>query len=143
MTGDLRALSEAATPGPWTVSKRGIEAGYDDVLCGGDVECMSYCYGGSSTIAGDRIDADLALIAAMRNALPDLLDAADRVAELERRIGKLADEWACDLPDHPVTVGTDPSHIRYCPGCHRAARLRALLDSLPADRLDGRGEGEG
>lgn len=54
---DEQAAS-AATTGPWSVAVRadgtpyGITQldGYDDVVAPGDVNCMSYCYGGSSTV---------------------------------------------------------------------------------------------
>lgn len=73
----LAQLDADATPGPWEVTRRGIESPpYSDVLTGGPVECMAYCYGGSSTLEGDNFTADAALIAAMRTHLPAFLNAA-------------------------------------------------------------------
>lgn len=71
----LDALRAAATPGPWHVAKAGgIDAGeYDTVIGRGDVDCMSRCYGGVSTIDGDNLDADAALIAVAITALPALV----------------------------------------------------------------------
>ena len=64
--------ARASTPGPWKRALRrdgtvlGIdgEDGYSDVLVPGRVECMSYCYGGSSTVDGDHLEADITHIAA-------------------------------------------------------------------------------
>lgn len=81
----LQALCDAATPPPWTVHKCGIDGpvGLDEVISPGDVECMAYCYGGSSTVRGDRLAEDLQFIAAARTALPELIA---RVRELEARL---------------------------------------------------------
>ena len=72
---ELREALANATPGPWRVTSKGwIDAGdYDVVTEPGDVDCMPYCYGGTSTIAGDNLAADAALIVAAVNALPSLL----------------------------------------------------------------------
>lgn len=72
----LEQLDRDATPGPWSSDHRGIcgnESGYDDVIVGGPVECMSYCYGGTSTLEGDRFEADKALIVALRGCVPEIL----------------------------------------------------------------------
>lgn len=85
MTGahlDLIATRAAtATPGPWRVERGWVTAGpegYDDVLCPGHVDCMAYCYGGTSTLEGDNLAADLAFIVAARDDIPAL------VAEIRR-----------------------------------------------------------
>ena len=67
----LDALAAEATDGPWILAKHedgrilGIDAhdGYDDVVTTGEVSCMAYCYGGTSTI--EATDADWRYIAAM------------------------------------------------------------------------------
>lgn len=90
MTGPRNVLAEldaavaAATPGPWHVAKSGaIDAGrYDTVIGGGPVDCMSRCYGGSSTIEGDNLPADAALIVAAVNTLPALVAAVRGVLDL-------------------------------------------------------------
>lgn len=78
----LREAAEAATPGPWRSGKSGdIDAGqFDTVIGRGPVECMAYCYGGSSTIEGDRLDEDRAYIALM--APPVALALADLLEEV-------------------------------------------------------------
>jgi hypothetical protein len=82
----LDQLRAAATKGAWHIAKSGaIDAGeYDTVLTGGPVECMAYCYGGSSTVEVE--DADAALIVAAVNALPQLTAAL-------RAVEALAETW--------------------------------------------------
>ena len=63
---ELRKIAEAATPGDWCVGvdRDGTAVaidcgdGYADVLQGGPVSCMDYCYGGVSTV--EARDADWA-----------------------------------------------------------------------------------
>ena len=79
---ERRAKVEASTPAPWRSHRGGIEAGtYDSVLEPGRVECMAYCYGGSSTIVGDRLDEDKALIVQMRSDYEALLSIGLAVIE--------------------------------------------------------------
>ena len=80
MPDDIIARAEAAlegtSPEPWHIprSGQGIDSGkYGTVIERGNVECMSYCYGGSSTIEGDNLDADLRFIAAARQLVPELV----------------------------------------------------------------------
>ena len=61
---ELRRLEKAATPGPWAVESDGV---YNDTR-----SYMVVPLGDS-----EQDDADAALIAAMRNALPALLDVAE------------------------------------------------------------------
>ena len=71
----MRERAEAATPGSWSVevrrdgSPRGVIAGYDDVIAPGHVECMSYCYGGTSTLEGERLAEDAEHIASWHPAV--------------------------------------------------------------------------
>lgn len=84
----LAQLDADATPGPWIATRRGIESPpYSDVLTGGPVDCMAYCYGGSSTLEGDNFTADAVLIAAMRTHLPALLHAARDALAAQGYIG--------------------------------------------------------
>ena len=55
----IRALHAAATPGPWKANKDGTIDGdnYAEVICRGQVECMSYCYGGTPSTP-DGADAE-------------------------------------------------------------------------------------
>lgn len=89
---EIRARLDAATPGPWRVSPspsgtRWIDAGtYDEVISPASVDCMRYCYGGTSDINLSVADADL--IAHAPDDLRRLLDALDaaeqRIADLTR-----------------------------------------------------------
>ena len=109
----LEQARAAATPGEWRVGKGNeIEAGqYDTVIERGPVDCMSYCYGGTSTIEGDNLPADAALIVAAVNAVPEMVAAI-------RAVHALADEWlrdgsapqqAIDLRRALAAVATDRS----------------------------------
>jgi|JI10StandDraft_1071094.scaffolds.fasta_scaffold921141_2 hypothetical protein len=85
-----RELADSGTPGPWRITQRDtgnwIDAGeYDEVLAPEQVECMAYCYGGSSAI--EMSDTDAAKIVRAVNALPaiaDLLDAIEGVSPVRR-----------------------------------------------------------
>lgn len=68
---------EGITDCPWVWERNtltGGEGAYDEVLEPGPVDCMSHCYGGTSTINTDRA-ADREFIAAARTLVPELLDA--------------------------------------------------------------------
>jgi len=73
---DLRRLHEAATPGPAEVRIRDGEA---RLVIGKDSATIAWCGHGNK----QRAEANAALIAAMRNALPYLLELAER-AEAEK-----------------------------------------------------------
>lgn len=80
MSDDVADRAEAAlegtSPEPWHIprSGQGIDSGeYGTVIERGNVKCMSYCYGGSSTIEGDNLGADLRFIAAARSLVPELV----------------------------------------------------------------------
>lgn len=93
----LRALADAATPGARTATAHGIDAAdYAEVIGPGPVSCMAYCYGGSSTITGDRLAADLAFIAACD---PDTVRALIAAAERLERIRTLFDTRHDDAHD--------------------------------------------
>lgn len=85
---ELRGLAEKATPGPWervdnaayALNDEGTNRMYLNVFGGYEIQRRN---GISVRTAGAEITANAALIAAMRNALPALLDAAERVATLE------------------------------------------------------------
>jgi len=86
----LRELHEAATPAPWRYNDRED----DSTVLGGDEYVAVY-------IAKDGVPEDLALIAAMRNALPLLLDVVDAAREL----GAANDEW-----NETYALGNSPAH---------------------------------
>lgn len=85
---EIEAYCAAATEGPWWRREGYAEIdgkNYAEVLIPGPVACGSYCYGGSSTIDGDRLDADLAFISAARTDLPAVVAALrDALAEVKR-----------------------------------------------------------
>ena len=73
----IRALADTGTPADrWRIQQghngsNWIDAGeYDEVLQPAPVDCMAYCYGGTSQI--ELSDADAAKIVAAVNALPAL-----------------------------------------------------------------------
>lgn len=82
----IRARLAAATPGPWVAGKGGTidGANYAEVICKGQVDCMSYCYGGSSTIDGDNLKADTDFIANAPTDMARLLAAVETVTGLHR-----------------------------------------------------------
>ena len=74
---ELRRLSEAATPGPWTISKDG------------NIQQTSHFTRDVWLIP--RNDADMQLIPAMRNALPHALDLLDtQHAEIAQKDAEIA-----------------------------------------------------
>jgi hypothetical protein len=71
-----QAALEGVTEGPWEWNRSTLVGGrnfWDDVLSPGQVECMSYCYGGTSTIDGYKLDADKGFIASARTLVPELV----------------------------------------------------------------------
>lgn len=80
MTEDVvdraKAALEDVTDGPWVWNREtlaGGVGGYDEVITPGPVECMSYCYGGTSIIEFENPGADKAFIAAARTLVPELV----------------------------------------------------------------------
>lgn len=78
----LTALRAASTPGDWWAGPGGrIRAGeYNDVIDTGPVDCMAYCYGGTSTIEGDNLGSDLDLIVTLHATIDPLLTLLGRAA---------------------------------------------------------------
>ena len=88
----IEATAKEATPGEWRVDGGQIEAGeFGEVIVPGPVLCGSYCYGGSSTIDGDRLAEDFAHIAMMDPATTLALVA--EVRELRAKVALLAEAW--------------------------------------------------
>lgn len=92
MTDDLtalRELAEEATPGPWEALGRSIEQMYwnaefpeNPVSC--EVECSSYCYGGTGRGVGRSEDSQF-IAAANPTTILALLDRLERAeAAIER-----------------------------------------------------------
>lgn len=92
----LRALHEAATPGPWEETVLGSE-GYDVRAPGPTKRRLRVARCGYEAWEVDRANAEL--IAAMRNALPDLLDELERLRGQVQRVEALADEWIQRNPE--------------------------------------------
>ena len=85
---EIEAAAKKATPGEWRVDGEQIEAGeFGEVIIPGPVLCGSYCYGGSSTIDGDRLAEDFAHIAMMDPATTLALVA--EVRELRAKVERV------------------------------------------------------
>lgn len=106
----IRALHAGITPGPWKANKDGTIDGdnYAEVICRGQVECMSYCYGGTSVIEGDNLEADAAFIAAAPSIVAQLLARIDAVLDLCDR----AEKGRPQETDCPENWMLDPEDIR-------------------------------
>ena len=83
-----RALLDGVTEGPWRWERNtlaGGKGGYDEVIAPGPADCMSYCYGGTSTIDEDNPERDREFIAQSRTLVPELVAlAARQAAEIDR-----------------------------------------------------------
>lgn len=97
----LRELAEQATPGPWK-HKDGLIDGpnYAEVIYTGPVDCMAYCYGGSSTIEWER-DVDAEFVAAANPTV--VLDLLDRIATLTTQVRNQAAELEDTRAAHQLT----------------------------------------
>ena len=119
---ELKALDAAATKGPW--APRGdtwIEAGergFDEVLRPDNVECGTWCLGGSSRVEFSAADRSVAIAA--RNALPALI-----------RLWEAAED--CDNAHRHVDVCEVMRATRGCSCGHE--RLEAALRELREMRL--------
>lgn len=127
------AVMEGVSPEPWHIprSGQGIDSGkYGTVIERGNVKCMSYCYGGTSTIEGDNLDADLRFIAAARTLVPELVDAL-KTARAEEQ------QW-CDVAQKAFGVGT-PSMLESALKAAQAEveRLRVALRRSECRHLGG------
>lgn len=99
---ELRALCDAATPGEWGLVKGNDHHGpYIEACCGGtiadfymmsDTSSLSIRNGGTSRpiwFMPEEAQANAALAAASRTAIPDLLDEVERLqAELKSVLGR-------------------------------------------------------
>lgn len=85
---ELRALHERATPGPWEAHKPARWNSWN----GAHIRATGLCVATLPQAADrplDQKEADAQIIAAARNALPDLLSAAERAGDLQARIDGL------------------------------------------------------
>lgn len=101
---ELEKLEKAATPGPWAEEE-------GDVMGPGDVN------GYANWITSDAEQADAALIAAARNALPELLRIVRHLAEAE-----------------------DPVPHDTCPLCHNTTEHMDWCALVAARKLAGVGQ---
>lgn len=114
-TDRLRALANAATPGPWEDS-------------GGDIWSDTHGFLSRHGLG----DADATFIAAMRNALPALLDALE-IAEAIR--GDLRQKWeegyeaGIRNADHRLRLALDILDGRFQP-TDRIGDLHAAMTSI-------------
>lgn len=76
-------LDQQATKGPWEEIGRTIESNgtYEDVITT-EVDCASYCYGGTG--GGVLKDKDAEFIALARTALPQLAKALRDIMEIHK-----------------------------------------------------------
>lgn len=86
----LRELEAMATPGPWEARDSAIKGGLVD---------PEYPKRGRAIVAQYSYDSEF--IAAMRNALPALLDAAERAAKLEAALEEIVYSGEHEIhPEH-------------------------------------------
>ena len=100
-----KAALEGVTEGPWKWSRNcqrleGGKDGYGEVIAPGPVDCMSHCYGGTSTIEFENEPHDAEFIAAARTLVPELIAEIERVRaripvpeDILARVRALADKW--------------------------------------------------
>lgn len=81
---ELARLEKAATPGPMCVERRDVDCGYIDYIVHGGPKGKDFAWCREELDRRARRNADL--IAAMRNDLPALLEAARRLLELEGKL---------------------------------------------------------
>lgn len=119
----IRALVDSGTPGPWHRNRDWIDAGeYDEVLAPAPVDCMAYCYGGSSRI--ELSDADAAKIVAFVNARPTLCRLT-RFDTRDPHTGSVL--LPADLPGWSMGGGVSGPGVEQieCPDCY--SRLGGLV----------------
>lgn len=107
----MRQLWEQATKTPWRREGDWVQGGdkfYDEVITPAPVECMAYCYGGSSRI--DLDDADAVLLLSAVNGLPALIEHAKAVRARHRKEPGSAGKCStCRNSDTRLTPRTGPA----------------------------------
>ena len=137
----LRALLEEASARPWVARGEWIDgSGYDEVILPARVDCMAYCYGGSSHVEYGT-EYDQALIVAAVNALPGLLDALDAAEAGIEQVRAL--RRPDPTPDDAIAAWlTTPEQAARISPTPDLAELRRLRDTereelhSPTRRLD-------
>lgn len=97
---ELDALERAATPGPWSGAK--VYEGTAAVLA----------HGLKPVISGTGTEADVDLCAALRNAAPALLDAADERDRLRAALERI-ERWFGEFPPTGRTWSDDGESMSY------------------------------
>jgi len=85
----LRRLLAEATPGPWTHNRQRASDDSHDIIHPQQPEGVVVATCGRQSCDDGIIAANARLIAAAVNALPELLDAAEREAKLREALSKV------------------------------------------------------
>ncbi len=113
----LRALCEAATPGPWEVAGNLQTKVFDEVVAPHRTGNPEWCEGVADCDTGEE---DAEFIATARTAVPALIAEVERLtAELDR-----------------LMEGSDPSTAVPGQQASHAQALHAMLTKSPVDRLN-------
>jgi len=148
---ELRALCEAATPGPWVVTRHNWECGSINWLAANDRDVDGNFYahiqdgaGGDPGERNPRAKQDAAFIAAARTALPEALDEVERLRgyneHADWRIGQLEDERDDARLERDearrlaVQVYDDQDHEGDVTGCLDREDIRAIAAEVEAYR---------
>jgi uncharacterized protein (DUF885 family) len=117
----LRALADAATPGPWEVERDPY--GDDDypVSANGRYLCVSPDDG----VRGGHSEADAAFIAAARDAVPALLDEVERLRK-ELRECYASGDGALDLVEDDLTAAREALAAEQ----RKTEAVRVLADKM-------------
>ena len=99
-----KAALEGVTEGPWKWSRNcqrleGGKDGYGEVIAPGPVDCMSHCYGGTSTIEFENEPHDAEFIAAARTLVPELIAEIERVRAAAQTLGRIIERHNRDVLD--------------------------------------------
>lgn len=127
---ELRALCDAATPGPWEWSHLLNPNG----LLSGDCEVIAILP--EHTCSLEMLEADAAFIAASRTAVPEILDEVERLQSRNARLVALVRRMEWQKPQcscggfNPRAGWRGMEREGFCrghkPGCPIAAEIAAL-----------------
>lgn len=111
---ELRVLLDKATPGPWDLHESDhIRHETPIATVGGpDEETVAECWG--------KPAANAALIAALRNAAPDLLRVVEAVAAaspIKKHSDGYVSIWLCGICEAEHTHWTEAGRFPHKPGC--------------------------
>lgn len=138
-TKELRRLLSEATPGPWVVGYENDPGAYRTVSCVIEGNRLHHveCRGNGTTVNGRWVIIDskvnAALIAAMRNALPDVLDELDAARAREAVLVAVLDDirksplWGVEARVDTALTHVDPAALALLDVVREAER-RASYD---------------